>query len=84
MRQIKRWTAQWVVVVCCTALSWAATATAVSSFAAEPPTLSMLRIDPGEHTAKIGRIATNRAGRWLVTASDYKTACHLQVPLFRG
>ena len=42
--------------------------------AGEPPTAPVLRIDPGEHTAKIGRIASDAAGRWLVSASDDKTA----------
>ena len=42
--------------------------------AAEPPTDPILRIDPGEHTALIGRIATDVSGRWLVTASNDKTA----------
>lgn len=41
---------------------------------AELPTDPILRIDPGEHTAIIRRIATDDAGRWLVTASDDKTA----------
>lgn len=40
----------------------------------EPPTAPILRIDPGEHTATIRRIATDAAGRYLVTASDDKTA----------
>jgi WD40 repeat protein len=42
--------------------------------AGEPPTAPVLRIDPGEHTAMIKRIASDAAGRWLVTASDDKTA----------
>lgn len=37
------------------------------------PTEPILRIDPGEHVAVIRRIDTDRAGRWLVTASDDKT-----------
>lgn len=41
-----------------------------SALAAEP----ILRIDPGDHTAMIHRIATDKAGRWLVTASADKTA----------
>jgi WD40 repeat protein len=51
--------------------------TCLSGFAAtagEPPTAPILRIDPGEHTATIKRIATDAAGRWLVTASHDKTA----------
>ena len=31
-------------------------------------------LDPGMHTAIINRLAVDRAGRWLVTASDDKTA----------
>lgn len=38
------------------------------------PTEPMLRIEPGDHTAIINRIATDAAGRWLVTASADKTA----------
>lgn len=45
-----------------------------AAIAAEPPTEPILRIDPGEHTAMIRRIATDDAGRYLVTASDDKTA----------
>jgi WD40 repeat protein len=44
------------------------------ALAGEPPTAPILRIDPAEHTARINRIATDAAGRWLVTASDDKTA----------
>jgi WD40 repeat protein len=42
--------------------------------AGEPPTEPVLRIDPGEHTAMINRIASDPAGRYLVTASSDKTA----------
>ncbi len=42
--------------------------------AAEPPLTPILRIDPGEHTALIRRIATDAAGRWLVTAGEDKAA----------
>lgn len=42
--------------------------------AGEPPSEPILRIDPGEHTAEIRSIATDDAGRWLVTASFDKTA----------
>lgn len=41
--------------------------------AAEPPSEPILRIDPGEHTAQINRIATDAAGRWMASASDDKT-----------
>ncbi|MDP2786558.1 MAG: caspase family protein [Pseudomonadota bacterium] len=46
----------------------------LTATAGEPPTAPMLRIDPGEHTAMIKRIASDAAGRWLVTASPDKTA----------
>jgi len=39
-----------------------------------PPTEPFPRIEAGMHTAPIIRIATDRAGRWLVTASLDKTA----------
>ena len=52
----------------------AALAASVAVYAGEPPTEPILRIDPGEHTAMIRRIATDEAGRYLVTASDDKTA----------
>ena len=42
--------------------------------AAEPPTEPILRFDLGEHTAMIQRIASDEAGRYLVTASQDKTA----------
>jgi len=42
--------------------------------AAEPPADPILRIDPGMHTAAIRRIAVDARGRWLVTASEDKTA----------
>ncbi len=47
---------------------------AALSTAAEPATSPLLRLDPGEHTATINRIATDKDGRWLVTASIDKTA----------
>lgn len=34
----------------------------------------ILRIDPGEHTSSIYQVASDAAGRWLVTASEDKTA----------
>jgi len=55
-------------------LSLLACLSGFAALAGEPPTAPMLRIDPGEHTATIKRIATDAAGRWLVTASDDKTA----------
>ena len=39
-----------------------------------PPTDPIPRIETGMHTASIRRIATDRDGRWLVTASHDKTA----------
>jgi WD40 repeat protein len=36
-------------------------------------TRPVLRIEPGAHTAPIWKIATDREGRWLVTASEDKT-----------
>jgi WD40 repeat protein len=45
-----------------------------AAFAGEPPVEPMLRIEPGEHTAIIRRIAVDGQGRWLVTASHDKTA----------
>ncbi len=38
-----------------------------------PPGLPMLRLDTDMHTAPIKRVASDRGGRWLVTASDDKT-----------
>lgn len=34
------------------------------AFAGEPPTEPILRFDLGEHTATIGRIASDADGRW--------------------
>ncbi len=51
-----------------------ALASSVAAHAGEPPSEPILRIDPGEHTAKIGRIASDAQGRYLVTASHDKTA----------
>jgi WD40 repeat protein len=42
--------------------------------AGEPPTEPILRFDLGEHTGMIRKIASDAEGRWLVTASDDKTA----------
>jgi hypothetical protein len=42
--------------------------------AAEPPSAPILRNEAGMHTAKIGRISTDRAGRLALTASLDKTA----------
>lgn len=42
--------------------------------AAEPPAAPILRIETGAHTAPIRRIATDAAGRYVVTASEDKTA----------
>ena len=40
---------------------------------AAPPTEPIPRLETGMHTAVITRIATDRQGRWLATASDDKT-----------
>src|ERR1035438_855726 len=42
--------------------------------AADPPSAPYLRIETGIHTAPIRRIDTDAAGRFLVTASEDKTA----------
>lgn len=44
------------------------------AFAAEPTNTPILRLETGMHTAIINRLATDAQGRWLVTASDDKTA----------
>ena len=46
----------------------------MTSFAGEPTTEPLLRLETGMHTAAIKRIATDAAGRWAVTGSDDKTA----------
>jgi WD40 repeat protein len=46
----------------------------VTANASEPPTAPIFRIEIGAHTAKIVSIATDRQGRWVVTASGDKTA----------
>nr|VFJ46815.1 MAG: WD40 repeat [Candidatus Kentron sp. DK] len=38
-----------------------------------PPTEPLLCLETGRHTAPITRIATDRAGRWIVSASEDKT-----------
>ena len=52
----------------------------VITFAAEPPTEPILRIDPGMHTAMINRIATDAAGHFLVTASHDKSLRVWELP----
>ena len=47
---------------------------AMASFAGEPTSEPLMRLETGMHTAQIRRIATDAAGRWAVTASDDKTA----------
>ncbi|RTL01491.1 MAG: hypothetical protein EKK65_06635 [Lysobacterales bacterium] len=44
------------------------------AFAAAPDPAPIPRLETGGHTAPIKRIAVDRAGRWLVTAADDKTA----------
>ena len=46
----------------------------LTAHAAPPPTDPLLRIETGMHTAPINRIGVDAAGRWLLTASDDKTA----------
>jgi WD40 repeat protein len=53
---------------------WLILAVWIVSTQAQPPTQPSLRIETGMHTATIRRIATDAANRWLVTASDDKTA----------
>src|SRR5437773_2019236 len=48
-------------------------AAAIAS-AADPPEAPILRVETGMHTAVIKRLAVDRAERWLVTASEDKTA----------
>ncbi|MGV3659070.1 MAG: hypothetical protein ACO1TE_02765 [Prosthecobacter sp.] len=50
------------------------------SFAAEPPTTPILRIEAGMHTATIKRISTDAAGRQLLTVSYDKTARLWEMP----
>jgi WD40 repeat protein len=73
-----------IIVRSIVVLLWLATLPGINAAAAgepnappAPPELTtepILRIDPGDHTAIINGIATDRAGRWLVTASSDKTA----------
>ena len=44
------------------------------ALASEPTSEPLPRLETGMHTAPIRRIASDRAGRWAVTASDDKTA----------
>lgn len=53
------------------ALAWSACAVAAEDADVGAP---LLRIEAGSHTAAIRRIAVDREGRWLVTASEDKTA----------
>ena len=39
-----------------------------------PPSTPLLRLETGKHIATVNSIATDRHGRWAVTASDDKTA----------
>jgi WD40 repeat protein len=47
---------------------------AMRSFAGEPTSEPLLRLETGMHTGAIRRIATDAAGHWMVTASHDKTA----------
>lgn len=51
--------------------------------ALDPPKTPLLRIETGRHTAIIRRIDTDRSGRWLVTASEDKTARVWELPTGR-
>ncbi|MDH3460495.1 MAG: caspase family protein, partial [Burkholderiaceae bacterium] len=66
---MRQWT-QWSPLLVALAVSclWRPAAS-VAGPAAEP----MLRIEAGMHSAKLNAIATDRAGRYAVTASDDKT-----------
>ena len=48
--------------------------TANPLYAKEPPSTPLLRIEPELHTAAIARMAVDQAERYVVTASDDKTA----------
>jgi WD40 repeat protein len=56
------------------AIASVALASSFLAYAGEPPTEPILRIDPGDHTGVSRSVATDRAGRWLVTASQDKTS----------
>ena len=58
-------------------------ASAVPALAAGPPTEPILRIETGMHTAVIKSIGTDRAGRWLVTASNDKSLRVWELPAGR-
>lgn len=47
---------------------------ALPAYSLDPPKIPLLRIETGRHTSIIRQIDTDRAGRWLVTASEDKTA----------
>lgn len=49
-------------------------------YALDPPKTPLLRIETGRHTSIIRRIDTDRTGRWLVTASEDKTARVWELP----
>jgi WD40 repeat protein len=63
----------WLISICCF-LSSAILLAALQCIAAEPTALPLPRLETGMHTAGIERIATDAAGRWVVTASQDKTA----------
>jgi WD40 repeat protein/uncharacterized caspase-like protein len=58
-------------LACAFAVAVAAAAAAQGAPATEEP---LARLEPGMHTAAIMRVATDRAGRWAVTASMDRTA----------
>jgi WD40 repeat protein len=55
-------------------LLWLVLQSSLLVSAAELPVEPILRIEPGDHTGDIRDIATDAQGRWLVTASQDKTA----------
>ncbi len=59
------------VAALCTA--WLLAAVSPPLPAAGPPETPLLRLETGTHSAMINRIATDRAGRWIASASDDKT-----------
>ncbi|RKP53634.1 caspase family protein [Pararobbsia silviterrae] len=66
-----RLASRWIVSA---ALIWASLLGACLASAAALPTSPLLRLEPGEHTGNVRNIATDAQGRWIVTASQDKTA----------
>jgi len=53
---------------------------ALPAHSLDPPKTPLLRIETGRHTSIIRRIDTDLSGRWLVTASEDKTARVWELP----